>query len=239
MTQTYAENDEPIRIAIYDMDKTITRRPTYTPFLMHMAWRRAPWRLLLLPGLFVGLAAYGLRLWDRARLKTFNQQLFLGKPHHVHPGLNRQIEAFADKVLAHNVHADALAQIAADRAAGYRLVLATASYALYVAPIARRLGFDDVVATNLRLGGGGEWLAEIIEGNCYGETKLTLIEKWMAREGLACSRAECAHLHIRAYSDHISDVPMLALADEAFAVNPHGPLRAEAGRRGWTVLDWS
>ena len=36
-------------LAIYDMDRTVTRRATYTPFLLHCAMRRAPWRLLLLP----------------------------------------------------------------------------------------------------------------------------------------------------------------------------------------------
>ena len=34
-------------LAIYDMDRTVTRRATYTPFLLHCALRRAPWRLLL------------------------------------------------------------------------------------------------------------------------------------------------------------------------------------------------
>ena len=32
------------RLAIYDMDRTVTRRATYTPFLIHCALRRAPWR---------------------------------------------------------------------------------------------------------------------------------------------------------------------------------------------------
>ena len=36
-------------LAIYDMDRTVTRHATYTPFLLHCAMRRAPWRLLLLP----------------------------------------------------------------------------------------------------------------------------------------------------------------------------------------------
>ncbi len=34
-------------LAIYDMDRTVTRRATYTPFLLHCAARRAPWRLIL------------------------------------------------------------------------------------------------------------------------------------------------------------------------------------------------
>ena len=36
-------------LAIYDMDRTVTRHATYTPFLLHCAVRRAPWRLLFLP----------------------------------------------------------------------------------------------------------------------------------------------------------------------------------------------
>ena len=35
------------RLAIYDMDKTITQRATWMPFLIHAAKARAPWRLAL------------------------------------------------------------------------------------------------------------------------------------------------------------------------------------------------
>ncbi|MDQ2762943.1 MAG: HAD-IB family hydrolase, partial [Pseudomonadota bacterium] len=69
--------------------------------------------------------------------------------------------------------------------------------------------------------------------NCYGPAKLRMIEDWMAGQGIARTDAE-----IRFYSDHVSDAPTLAWADEAFAVNPHAPLRALALVKGWTVLDW-
>ena len=36
-------------LAIYDMDKTVTRRPTYGPFLWHAMIRLSPWRVLLAP----------------------------------------------------------------------------------------------------------------------------------------------------------------------------------------------
>jgi Rrf2 family protein len=48
--------------AIYDMDRTVTRRATYTPFLIHCALRRAPWRLLLLPFVIVSMLAYVAKL---------------------------------------------------------------------------------------------------------------------------------------------------------------------------------
>ena len=45
-------------LAIYDMDRTVTRRATYTPFLLHCALRRAPWRLLLCRSWSLSMLAY-------------------------------------------------------------------------------------------------------------------------------------------------------------------------------------
>ena len=66
-------------LAIYDMDRTITRRATYTPFLMHAALRLAPWRLVLLPLTFASTLAYAAKLIDRARLKEINYTLLIGR----------------------------------------------------------------------------------------------------------------------------------------------------------------
>ena len=66
-------------LAIYDMDKTVTRRATYTPFLLHAARTRQPLRLLLLPLVGVTVLLYLARLIDRARLKEFNHALLVGR----------------------------------------------------------------------------------------------------------------------------------------------------------------
>ena len=67
------------RLAIYDMDKTITRDPTWTAFLIHAAKARAPWRLALLPLAGVAGLGYVLKLVDRARLKEITQRLMIGR----------------------------------------------------------------------------------------------------------------------------------------------------------------
>lgn len=223
----------PVKLAIYDMDRTITFRGTYTPFLLHVARRLAPWRLLLAPFVLLAMLAYILRLISRARLKEINQRLMIGGRVR-RDRLAPHIESFADKVMEENVRSGALARIASDRADGCRLVLATASYRLYVDAIARRLGFDDVIATD-HLGQDMDYVRARIAGeNCYDVAKLTMIREWMEREGVV--REAC---HIRAYSDHVSDAPMLMLADEAFAANPHPPLARLAQEKGWQRVDWS
>ncbi len=220
-------------LAIYDMDKTITHAPTWTPFLIHTARTGgAPWRLALIP--FAGFAAAGYlaKLISRGRLKYVMQRMMLGK--HMTPAEERRsAEAFADRVMADGVFAGALARIAADRAAGYRLVMATASYRFYVEAIAERLGFDAVIGTESLRGPDGRLLAGIDGENCYGPAKLRMIEAWMEREGI-----DRADAHVRFYSDHVSDAPTFAWADEPFAVNAHGPLKLLAAAKGWPMPDW-
>ena len=65
-------------LAVYDMDRTVTRRATYTPFLLHCALHRAPWRLTFLPLVILSMLAYVARLIDRGELKEINHRLLLG-----------------------------------------------------------------------------------------------------------------------------------------------------------------
>ena len=221
-----------IRLAIYDMDRTITRLPTFTSFLLHAARKRHPWRLLLLPLVGLTVLLYAVRLIDRARLKVWNQTLLVGRS--IHPEeLGPIAESFAEKTLRNNVMTDAKARIAADLAQGYKLIMATASYRLYVEAIARRLGFDVTVATNTLAGLDTRIMAKIDGENCYGPAKLRMVTAWMHDAGIARKDA-----YIRFYRDHVSDAPAMDWADEAFAVNAHGPLRRLARSRGWSILDW-
>ena len=219
-------------LAIYDMDKTITAEATWMRFLVAAARRRAPWRLALLPVAGVAALGYLLKLIDRAGLKQCTQRLMLGAV--LGPAEMADIaEAFAEAEVAHGVLHGARARIAQDRAEGYTLVMATASHSYYASGIARRLGMDFVVATEAQRDEQGRILPRILGDNCYGPAKLRMIETWMAAEGIARGDA-----HVRAYSDHVSDAPLLGWADEGFAVNAHGPLKILAKERGWPELDW-
>ena len=219
-------------LAIYDMDRTVTRRATYTPFLLHCALRRAPWRLLFLPLVAMSMLAYLARLIDRAELKEINHHLLLGR--HIHPrDLQPLVDGFAERQVAGNIRPGALKAIARDKAQGRRLVLATASYRLYSAAIAERLGFEDVIGTGSLVGLDERIHARIDGENCYGPAKLRMIADWVEKSGLKCKQG-----HVRFYSDHVSDQPAFEWADEAVAVNPHGKLRQLALERGWAIEDW-
>jgi len=219
-------------LAIYDMDRTVTRHATYTPFLLHCARKRAPWRLLFLPLVALSMLAYVARLIDRAKLKEINHQLLLGR--RIHPrDLTPLVDSFADNQVKSNVRPGARAAIARDKQEGRRVVMATASYTLYARAIAERLGFGDVIGTGSIIGLDERVHAKIAGENCYGPAKMRMIADWVERSGLTGK-----HGHVRFYSDHVSDAPAFEWSDEPIVVNPHGKLRRLAEQRGWAIEDW-
>jgi HAD superfamily hydrolase (TIGR01490 family) len=220
------------KIALYDLDKTITKRPTYTSFLLHAAWRHEKWRIFFAPAILMLVIFYLLRLVNRGRLKEMMQDMMLGSAVDAE-SMAVLAESFATATLATNVHPQAAAQIARQKAEGYRLVLATASYAFYAAALARRLGFDDIIGTRVKRDEDGALLAEIDGENCYGPAKLRMVEAWAAEQGL--SRAD---MRVRFYSDSPTDLPVFKWSAEPVATNPNSKLRRMAERRGWQIIAW-
>ncbi len=221
------------KIAIYDMDKTITAHATYNGFLRHVMMHHARWRIILLPIMPIGLLLYACKIWDRARLKEFAQSLFIGSTADWR-ALCPLTETYADHIWQTDIYPQFAARIAQEKSEAYIHVIATASYLIYASPIAMRLHIDHVIATELEMDdAGNNLLAKIAGENCYGMAKLDRVKAWMASQGH--DRATC---HIRAYSDHVSDAPLLSYADEAFATNPHPPLATLAKAQRWAILDW-
>ena len=118
-------------ISIYDMDRTITRRGTWVPWLGFWLRTQAPWRAALLPLLAPAGLGYALGLIDRGRLKALGQRILMG--HAVpRPRLDATAAEFARHIIAVDVFPDAITAFAAAKASGHTLVMATASNAYYV-----------------------------------------------------------------------------------------------------------
>lgn len=219
------------KLAIYDLDRTITRHPTYFPFLLYALRRLNPWRLAFVPAALAAALPYAARRMGRGRLKEINFRLFVGRRVDSQR-MGGAVKGFADWNLARNTLKDALDRIEADRAEGYRIVIATASYHFYVREYAALIGVEDVIGTSARV--ENERISGRLDGdNCYGDAKLKAVEDWLAEQAIAREDA-----HIRFYSDSVADAPCMDWADEAFATSPHKKLRRLAAERGWPVMDW-
>jgi HAD superfamily hydrolase (TIGR01490 family) len=212
------------RLAVFDLDGTITRHDTFVAYLQ--GWlrrhpgRRGWWRAV--PALL--RFAFGGR--DRGRLKSDLLRAYLA-------GARRdEVEdwsaAFAASLGDADLCPGALAAIARHRAAGDRLVLLSASVDLYVPRIGSRLGFDETICT------GVAWQASRLDGalttaNRRGEEKRRCIEELRTRH---------AGARIAAYANSASDIAHLAASDEPLLVNGGSRARRRAGRCGIPVADW-
>lgn len=128
------------------------------------------------------------------------------------------------------VYAEAADLIEEHRAAGREIVIVSSSGAEMVGPIGEMLGVDRVVATRM-VTVGGRYTGEI-EFYAYGENKAVAIREVAAEMGY--DLADCW-----AYSDSITDLPMLEVVGHPTAVNPDRGLRRAAVERGWPVLSFS
>lgn len=220
-------------IAIYDLDKTIVRTPTFTAFLIFAAkqsQRSMWWRLPLWAG---AMAGYALKLYGRKPLKQFGMRIFLGRKFTTQHA-DDLARAFAEKIIPDNLLPGAAAAIKADRASGYTIIIATAAQHFYAAHIGHALDIETVLATQNSQAQAGE-ISHKIEGeNNYSTEKLRRVSSWLSAQGI--TRAAC---HIRAYSDHISDAPLLDWADEAIFITSLDTKAAIARNRGWSVQDFS
>jgi HAD superfamily phosphoserine phosphatase-like hydrolase len=216
-------------MAIYDLDRTVTVRPTYIFFLFATARRLAPVRLLLTPLLGLLWLGHKLGLYSRDQLKSLMWATLLGPADPTR--LGDAIASFAHDTLARNVRPGARTQLDKDRADGAMLVLATAAHELYAAPIAEALGFDAIVATRMQARADGRIGPHLAGANVYGQSKLEALLHFQRGRETPCVPTVF-------YSDSSSDLPVFGWVDRAVAVNPSRRLGRLAASRGWPVVDW-
>src|SRR3954453_11770638 len=114
--------------------------------------------------------------------------------------------------------------------AGRDVVVVSASGPEVVEPIGEMLHADHVIASRLQIR-DGKYTGEI-DYYAYAEEKARAIEALAEDRGY--NLGECF-----AYSDSITDAPMLEPGAPPHAVNPDRELRRVAASRGWPVLQFT
>lgn len=125
------------------------------------------------------------------------------------------------------IYAEARELIAQHQAAGHDVIIISASAAILVEPIARELGVDTVVATQLEVEDGK--LTGTITQYLKGDAKAQAVKQFAADHGYDLDASY-------AYSDSATDIPMLELVGNPVAVNPDRALRKHAVSHGWEVF---
>jgi len=137
---------------------------------------------------------------------------------------------FSTHVLAH-VRAAGRAAVDRHRRAGDLVAIVTASTEYAARPLARELGIDHVVATELELDASGRLTGRAVPPLCYGPGKVCRAERFL--EGFGATLDQAAF-----YSDSITDLPLLERVGKPVVVCPDRRLSRVAARRGWPIERW-
>lgn len=126
---------------------------------------------------------------------------------------------------------EALELIESHRDANRRVYLVSASPEEIVLPLARHLHADAAIATKARVDDRGRYTGEV-EFYSAGENKVTAILAEADKHNIDLSASY-------AYSDSITDLPLLSAVGNPVAVNPDRALLREAKARGWTIMEFT
>ncbi len=108
------------------------------------------------------------------------------------------------------------------------VVLATTTPKHLVEPFARRLGFDDVIATTYEVR-DGHFTGRLSGSFVWSGWKMSRVKSWAKNNSVSLKDSF-------AYSDSVYDVPLLSSVGHPFAVNPDNRLRALAIGRRWPII---
>jgi len=212
--------------AFFDMDNTLLRIET------GMSWVRFLRRRGELPTRMLARAIYWSTLYKLAVLDmdAVFTRLALGLRGNPEADMIEKSEIWYRDHVAAEVAPAARVAIEHHRQAGHVVVLATGSTQYAARPVARGVGIDHVLSSEL------EVLAGTFTGRpaalCFGPHKVVLAEAWAARHGVDLATSFF-------YSDSYNDLPMLERVGTAIAINPDARLRRHARRRGWAMHDWA
>ncbi len=218
----------PRRFAFYDFDGTLVSSNVVTQYAWYVgklpsrrqaAGRYA--RLLVGAPVLAGLELYSRRLFNVVFYREYR-------------GLRREwLEEMAEglfgEVFRPALYPGARGLVEADRAAGYETVLVTGSLDFALGPVVRHFGFEHVIANSLVFRDGVA-TGEIAPPLIAGREKAAAMERLSREYNVDSARS-------KAYSDSVSDLPMLEAVGLPAAVNAGRRLRRIARERGWPVLD--
>ena len=214
--------------AYFDVDGTLVSTNLLHPMLRLLTQQPTPMQSMKRLGKAL-LAAPSLAAAELRDRRRFNELLFA---HYAGMSEDRLVvlaEETHEKVIAPRVFRGAKELVDQCRRSRLRVVFITGSLDITVGPLAKELGADKVIANRLEMRKGkatGKLLRPVVAGP--GKARLIADDARSVGHDLA----EC-----HAYSDSMSDVPMLSVVGNPFCINPDWRLRDLARAYDWAVLD--
>lgn len=146
--------------------------------------------------------------------------------------LTQAMDRFLDSIVLPMLLPAATELVERHLQAGDLVAIVTATNDFVTRPIARLLGVEDLIATDLARDASGRVTGHIQGTPAFREGKVVRVQQWLATRGLKLDDFARSHF----YSDSTNDLPLLECVSDPVATNPGPALERIAVVRGWPVL---
>jgi HAD superfamily hydrolase (TIGR01490 family) len=215
------------RAALFDMDRTLVRKDTATLYTRYQRdIGEAGWRDTLRVAYWI--LQYSLGIIDAERVALQALQPFRGKEE---SWLVDSCEHWFGKYVLEHVCERGREAVLRHREQGDIVAIVTSATLYAARPLARELGIDHVVCTELEVDDGGRFTGQLRRPMCYGPGKIERAGRIAESCGFTLEEATF-------YSDSITDLPLLERVKNPIVVNPDARLKRLARRRAWPIEIW-
>lgn len=197
------------RLAIFDVDYTLTKRETLTELYLFML-KKNPKLLKYIPRVILTGILYGFKVYDARKAKEAFIKFL--------EGINEEemqelVKDFYEKRLSKILYKDAIDTIKKLKSEGCKIYLISASPEMYLNELYNIKEVDKILGTRLRKENGV--YKSIIEGeNNKGEEKVRRLKEVLKRENI-----EVDYKNSYMFSDSLADLPLFELVGNPYLIN--------------------
>ncbi|MFZ0059807.1 MAG: HAD-IB family hydrolase [Acidimicrobiales bacterium] len=212
--------------AFFDLDKTVIAKDAMAAFggplrKQGLMKRRSLAQVVLAQVIYLILGSNDRRL-DRIRAAVLRLTKGWSQAEVV-AIVNDALEGVVEPI----IYDEAMDLIDDHHSAGRQVVIVSASPIEIVRPLGRHLGVDATIASEAAVDAAGCYTGELAF-YAAGPQKADAVRAYAAKAGIDLSRSY-------AYSDSLTDLPLLEIVGHPVAVNPDRGLAKIAEERGWEV----
>jgi HAD superfamily hydrolase (TIGR01490 family) len=214
--------------AFYDLEGTLIRTNLVHTLAFYAFRQQGLWQTFKKSSeTLLKLPAFGLvDLYSR---NVFNEFFFQSYKGQSYDRLRYFADELFEKVLKPAIYPGARDLIQKSKKIGLRQVVLTGALDFTIEKLMEYLEIDDYKANQLEFVNGYA-TGRVLPPVMASATKAKWIREYAEREGINLSDSY-------AYSDSISDLPMLSIVGHPVAVNPDFRLRQVALQHDWAILD--
>lgn len=197
------------KLAIFDVDYTITKRETLLEFYFFMM-KKNPKLLKYLPKSIFSSIFYVFKIYDASKAKRTFIRFIDGIEENE---MKKIVKEFYEKRLSKILYKDAIDTIKKMKIQGYKIYLISASAEFYLSEFYNIKEVDKVIGTRF-MKENGLHRNQMLGENCKGEEKVKRLEEVLKRENIDVD-FENSYM----FSDSLSDLPLFNLVGHPYLIN--------------------